>query len=88
MLNTRKLEELKEKWLKPPLCGHSDQLEPETVSIQNVGGAYLIICVGIALACTALLIDFLYNLFGQKSKKKTKNKRINANPLKSRIKLG
>ena len=66
MLNSRRLEKLKQKWFNLSYCEHLDGLKQEGISIQNVGGAYLIICIGIVLACIAWLMDFCAHFINNK----------------------
>ncbi|THK33242.1 ionotropic receptor 25a, partial [Diachasma alloeum] len=61
LLNKRTLEQLKNTWWtnnperKP--CEKEDD-QSEGISIQNIGGVFIVIFVGIALACITLAFEY------------------------------
>nr|QHN69175.1 ionotropic receptor 6 [Sirex noctilio] len=61
LLNRRKLEKLKEKWWnRNPLkkvCEKQDD-QSDGISIQNIGGVFIVIFVGIGLACLTLAFEY------------------------------
>ncbi|XP_063992990.1 ionotropic receptor 25a [Diachasmimorpha longicaudata] len=61
LLNKRILEQLKNKWwAKNPAkktCEKEDD-QSEGISIQNIGGVFIVIFVGIALACITLAFEY------------------------------
>lgn len=60
LLNERKLETLKERWWnKNPnrkVCVNKD--ESDGISLQNIGGVFIVIFMGIVLACLTLLFEY------------------------------
>lgn len=66
LLNKRHLEKLKEKWWrKDDVSGKCEKPEDQSdgISIQNIGGVFIVIFVGIAMACLTLLFEFWYYKF-------------------------
>ncbi|XP_034939121.1 ionotropic receptor 25a-like [Chelonus insularis] len=63
LLNQRKLEKLKNKWWnKNPNkkeCEKEDD-QSDGISIQNIGGVFIVIFVGIILACMTLAFEYWY----------------------------
>lgn len=67
LLNLRKLEILKETWWnknpeKKP-CQDSRK-QSDGISINNIGGVFIVIFIGVVLACITLMIEYWY--FGGK----------------------
>lgn len=60
LLNKRELEKLKEKWWRPPPDLKCDQPEDQSegISIQNIGGVFIVIFVGIGMACLTLVFEY------------------------------
>ncbi|KAE8742923.1 Ionotropic receptor 25a [Frankliniella occidentalis] len=63
LLNKRKLEKLKERWwsLNPEIkkCDKQDD-QQDGISIQNIGGVFIVIFVGIGLACVTLAFEYYW----------------------------
>lgn len=63
LLNQRKLETLKERWWnqnpKKQKCD-KDSGQSDGISIQNIGGVFIVIFVGIGLACITLAFEYWY----------------------------
>ncbi|XP_013788799.1 ionotropic receptor 25a-like, partial [Limulus polyphemus] len=63
LLNQRKLEELKEKWWntnsKLLACEDSEERN-DGIGIENIGGVFIVIGVGVGTACLTLLAEHLY----------------------------
>lgn len=61
LLNKRELEKLKERWWKNDEVQSQCQ-KPEDqsdgISIQNIGGVFIVIFVGIAMACVTLIFEY------------------------------
>ncbi|XP_031786896.1 ionotropic receptor 25a isoform X2 [Nasonia vitripennis] len=63
MLNRRKLEKLKDTWWnKNPKRKRCNKAEDQSdgISIQNIGGVFIVIFVGIGLACVTLIFEYFY----------------------------
>lgn len=63
LLNQRKLEQLKERWWnKNPKKKNCPKLEDESdgISIQNIGGVFIVILIGIALSIVTLAFEYWY----------------------------
>lgn len=83
LLNKRFLEKLKEKWWKKDdVSGKCEKPEDQSdgISIQNIGGVFIVIFVGIGLACVTLAFEFWYykfkktpKVFGEDTGKFVKN---------------
>lgn len=63
LLNKRQLERLKERWwdtdkFKEKCVKPEDQADG--ISIQNIGGVFIVIFVGIGMACVTLAFEFWY----------------------------
>ncbi|CAG9835987.1 unnamed protein product [Diabrotica balteata] len=61
LLNRRELERLKEKWWnKHPEKKDCEKVEDQSdgISIQNIGGVFIVIFVGIGLACITLAFEY------------------------------
>lgn len=66
LLNKRQLEKLKEKWWKKDdVSGKCEKPEDQSdgISIQNIGGVFIVIFVGIGMACITLAFEFWYYKF-------------------------
>lgn len=66
LLNKRQLEKLKEKWWKKDdISGKCEKPEDQSdgISIQNIGGVFIVIFVGIGMACITLAFEFWYYKF-------------------------
>lgn len=63
LLNKRELEKLKEKWWKRDESkGKCEKPEDQSdgISIQNIGGVFIVIFVGIGMACITLIFEYWY----------------------------
>uniref|UniRef100_A0ABK9MJX4 Ionotropic receptor 25a n=1 Tax=Glossina morsitans morsitans TaxID=37546 RepID=A0ABK9MJX4_GLOMM len=61
LLNKRQLEKLKEKWWKnDEIQAKCDKPEDQSdgISIENIGGVFIVIFVGIGMACITLLFEY------------------------------
>lgn len=66
LLNKRQLEKLKEKWWKKDdVSAKCEKPEDQSdgISIQNIGGVFIVIFVGIGMACITLVFEFWYYKF-------------------------
>lgn len=66
LLNKRHLEKLKEKWWKKDdVSAKCEKPEDQSdgISIANIGGVFIVIFVGIGLACITLAFEFWYYKF-------------------------
>ncbi|KAK7085043.1 hypothetical protein SK128_002474 [Halocaridina rubra] len=63
LLNQRKLETLKERWWnqnpEKKVCEKDDD-QSDGISIENIGGVFIVIFVGIGLACITLAFEYWY----------------------------
>ena len=63
LLNKRQLEKLKEDWWKNKeylkVCEKPED-QSDGISIQNIGGVFIVIFVGIGMACITLLFEYWY----------------------------
>ncbi|XP_046623427.1 ionotropic receptor 25a [Neodiprion virginianus] len=70
LLNKRKLEKLKEKWWnRNPLkvtCEKQDD-QSDGISIQNIGGVFIVIFVGIGMACLTLAFEYWWYRYRPKT---------------------
>ncbi|XP_066145499.1 ionotropic receptor 25a-like [Euwallacea fornicatus] len=70
LLNRRELERLKEKWWnKNPekkQCEKADE-QQDGISIQNIGGVFIVIFVGIGLACVTLAFEYWWYKYRKNS---------------------
>lgn len=61
LLNKRKLEKLKENWWSnnpaAMKCEKQDD-QSDGISIQNIGGVFIVIFMGIGLACITLAVEY------------------------------
>jgi ionotropic glutamate receptor len=63
LLNRRQLEKFKEKWWrKDEISAKCEKPEDQAdgISIQNIGGVFIVIFVGIGMACITLAFEFWY----------------------------
>lgn len=63
LLNKRELEKLKEKWWKKDetkLKCEKPEDQSDGISIQNIGGVFIVIFVGIGMACITLVFEYWY----------------------------
>lgn len=61
LLNKRQLEKLKEKWWKnDEMRAKCDKSEDQSngISIDNIGGVFIVIFVGIGMACITLIFEY------------------------------
>jgi hypothetical protein len=66
LLNRRQLEKFKEKWWrKDEISAKCEKPEDQSdgISIQNIGGVFIVIFVGIGMACITLAFEFWYYKF-------------------------
>ena len=72
LLNQRKLESLKEKWWnnnpERKLNCEDSKKTSDGISIKNIGGVFVVIFIGMALACFTLIFEFLFLKKGKKEK--------------------
>lgn len=63
LLNKRQLEKLKEDWWKndefKKKCVKPED-QSDGISIQNIGGVFIVIFVGIGMACVTLVFEYWY----------------------------
>lgn len=61
LLNKRQLEKLKEQWWKndevQSKCEKPED-QSDGISIQNIGGVFIVIFVGIGMACITLIFEY------------------------------
>lgn len=71
LLNRRQLERLKERWWtsnpKAVKCEKQDD-QSDGISIQNIGGVFIVIFVGIGLACITLAFEYWWYKYRKGSK--------------------
>lgn len=60
MLNHRELEKLKDKWWNIHRKCDKEDDQSAGISIRNIGGVFIVIFVGIGLACVALVVEYYY----------------------------
>lgn len=58
LLNKRYLEKLKEAWWKRQKKCVKLEDQSDGISIQNIGGVFIVILVGIVLACITLVFEY------------------------------
>jgi hypothetical protein len=71
LLNKRQLEKMKEKWWKKDdVSGKCEKPEDQSdgISIANIGGVFIVIFVGIGMACITLVFEFWYYKFRKQPK--------------------
>ena len=83
LLNKRKLEKLKDKWWKKNPerkdCD-AENSQSDGISIQNIGGVFVVIFLGIIFACFTLAFEYWYY------RHRTKTTKINRNSMtKSKV---
>lgn len=62
-MNKRQLEKFKERWWKKDdISAKCEKPEDQSdgISIQNIGGVFIVIFVGIGMACITLAFEFWY----------------------------
>lgn len=71
LLNRRELERLKETWWsrnpEAKKCEKQDD-QSDGISIQNIGGVFIVIFVGIGLACVTLAFEYYWYKYRKFSK--------------------
>lgn len=84
MLNQRKLEKLKSRWWeRNPKRVRCEKIEEESegISIANIGGVFIVIFVGIILACLVLVFEYYWYRYRPKRKEEAlRKKNLNAEP--------
>lgn len=72
LLNKRQLEKLKEDWWRndeyQAKCEKPED-QSDGISIQNIGGVFIVIFVGIGMACVTLVFEYWYYRHRKSSKK-------------------
>ncbi|XP_055372265.1 ionotropic receptor 25a [Condylostylus longicornis] len=71
LLNKRQLEKLKEKWWKDDEAqSKCDKPEDQSdgISIQNIGGVFIVIFVGIGMACITLVFEYWWYKYRKNSR--------------------
>lgn len=71
LLNRRELERLKEQWWnRNPNAKKCDKQDDQSdgISIQNIGGVFIVIFVGIGLACITLAFEYWWYKYRKVSK--------------------
>lgn len=58
LLNKRYLEKLKEDWWKDKKTCEKVEDQSDGISIQNIGGVFIVIFVGIGMACVTLVFEY------------------------------
>lgn len=58
LLNKRYLEKLKEDWWKDKKKCVKVEDQSDGISIQNIGGVFIVIFVGIGMACITLVFEY------------------------------
>lgn len=58
LLNKRYLEKLKEDWWKDKKKCEKIEDQSDGISIQNIGGVFIVIFVGIGMACITLAFEY------------------------------
>lgn len=60
LLNKRYLEKLKEDWWKDKRKCEKVEDQSDGISIQNIGGVFIVIFVGIGMACLTLIFEYYW----------------------------
>lgn len=71
LLNKRKLEKLKENWwTNNPEAKKCDKVDDQAdgISIQNIGGVFIVIFMGIGLACITLGFEYWWFKWRKRSR--------------------
>lgn len=58
LLNDRELEKLKEKWWHKELKCEKVEDQADGISIQNIGGVFIVIFIGIGMGCLTLIFEY------------------------------
>lgn len=70
-MNKRHLEKLKEEWWNNAAykskCEKSED-QSDGISIQNIGGVFIVIFVGIGMACITLIVEYWWYKFRKQPK--------------------
>lgn len=71
LLNKRKLEKIKEDWWKneeyQAKCEKPED-QADGISIQNIGGVFIVIFVGIGMACLTLVFEYWWYKYRKNTK--------------------
>lgn len=71
LLNKRQLEKLKEDWWKndeyQAKCEKPED-QADGISIQNIGGVFIVIFVGIGMACITLIFEYWWYKYRKNTK--------------------
>ncbi|XP_066596755.1 ionotropic receptor 25a [Prorops nasuta] len=88
LLNRRILEKMKDKWwkLNPEMkvCEKEDD-QSDGISIQNIGGVFIVIFVGIALACLTLAFEYWWFRYRPKAREIRGGRRSQQNKIPKEI---
>lgn len=68
MLNKRYLEKLKEDWWKDKRKCEKVEDQSDGISIQNIGGVFIVIFVGIGMACLTLIFEYYWYKYRKSTK--------------------
>lgn len=71
MLNKRYLEKLKEEWWKDKKSCEKVEDQSDGISIQNIGGVFIVIFVGIGMACITLIFEYWWYKYRKSTPKIT-----------------
>lgn len=86
MLNKRRLEKLKDTWWnknpKRKRCNKADD-QSDGISIQNIGGVFIVIFVGIGLACVTLAFEYFYYSRRPQAKQRNQSRKTKPESVKS-----
>ncbi|XP_044735980.1 ionotropic receptor 25a-like isoform X2 [Chrysoperla carnea] len=85
LLNKRELEKLKEKWWnsnpEAKNCIKKDD-QSDGISIENIGGVFIVIFVGVGLACITLAFEYWWYKYRKGSSKIVDVREANSGPTK------
>ncbi|EEB10703.1 glutamate receptor, putative [Pediculus humanus corporis] len=80
LLNKRRLEKLKEKWWtnnpKKMICEKHDE-QSDGISIENIGGVFIVIFVGIGMACVTLAFEYWWYKYKKNPRIEATNEKEN-----------
>lgn len=68
LLNKRYLEKLKEDWWKDKRKCEKVEDQSDGISIQNIGGVFIVIFVGIGMACLTLIFEYYWYKYRKSTK--------------------
>lgn len=57
-MNDRELEKLKDTWWRKKLKCEKIEDQADGISIQNIGGVFIVIFIGIGMACLTLIFEY------------------------------